>query len=74
MVCMDSKFKGVGCGLGPTTDMLPMSTFQNWGNSSKFVLRKMRPIKVMRGSSLKAWLYFPSWSMSELFLTMDLNL
>src|SRR5213080_4427873 len=35
---------------GPTKDICPTRTLYSWGNSSRLVLRKKRPILVMRGS------------------------
>src|SRR6056297_1018583 len=42
------------CGLGPTTDISPLRTLMNWGNSSIEVFLRNRPIDVIRGSSLVA--------------------
>ena len=41
-----------GLGRGPTMLMSPTSTFQNCGSSSSWHLRRMRPTRVTRGSSL----------------------
>ena len=40
----------MGRGLGPTSDISPISTFHSCGSSSKLVRRKKRPIHVVRGS------------------------
>jgi len=39
-------------GRGPTMLMSPRSTFQSCGNSSRLVLRRKWPMRVMRGSFL----------------------
>ena len=38
-------------GRGPTMDMSPRSTLNNWGSSSRLVRRRNRPTRVTRGSS-----------------------
>ncbi len=47
-------------GRGPTTDISPLKTFINCGNSSMLVFRKKAPIFVTLGSFLEAWILFAS--------------
>ena len=47
-----ASFKPSCCGRGPTKDISPFSTFQNWGSSSSLYLRKTAPTGVMRESPL----------------------
>src|SRR5215218_9732258 len=41
---------------GPVTFISPTNTFHSCGSSSELVLRKKRPVLVMRGSSRNFWL------------------
>src|SRR5215203_505006 len=43
-------------GRGPVRLISPRNTFHSCGSSSKLVLRKKRPVLVMRGSSRNFWL------------------
>ena len=47
LYCCSSYGSG---GRGPTRDISPISTFQSWGNSSRLVRLRIRPIRVILGS------------------------
>src|SRR5580692_7234470 len=55
---------GIG-GRGPTRDIWPCKTFQNWGISSRLLRRMILPIQVTRGSLVILYVTFVMESLPD---------